>query len=60
MKRLHQILDSGNKPETRKYRLSLSVGAVSYDPDRPVALDHLIAKADELMYEDKKGKDHRI
>jgi diguanylate cyclase (GGDEF)-like protein/PAS domain S-box-containing protein len=59
MKRLHNILDSGNKPETRKYRLSLSVGAVSYDPDHPVALDHLIATADALMYEEKKGKNHR-
>ena len=54
--RLHAILESHNKPESRKFKLSLSVGAVSYDPDNPAALDHLIAKADKLMYEEKMSK----
>jgi len=56
MRRLHRILEAHNKPETRKFRLALSVGAVSYDPDASVDLDHLIAKADTLMYKEKLAK----
>ena len=60
VKRLHNILDGHNKPEKRRYKLSLSVGAVSYDPDHPMALDHLIATADALMYEEKQGEGARV
>ena len=56
-RRLHSILESHNRPETRKFKLSLSVGAASYDPDNPIALDHLMGKADALMYEGKEAQE---
>jgi len=55
-RRLHGILESHNRPETRKFKLALSVGAASYEPDNPVDLDHLIARADTLMYKEKLSK----
>jgi diguanylate cyclase (GGDEF)-like protein/PAS domain S-box-containing protein len=57
MKRLQQQLDEHNAHEERDYRLSLSIGAAIYDPETPCSLDHLISKADKLMYEDKHRKE---
>ena len=36
--------------------LSISVGIAEYDPEHPVSLEELLARADALMYEDKKDK----
>ncbi|MDD5223837.1 MAG: diguanylate cyclase [bacterium] len=36
--------------------LSISVGVAEYDPEHPVSLEDLLARADELMYEDKGNK----
>jgi diguanylate cyclase (GGDEF)-like protein len=55
MKRLRTILDAYNKPD-RKYQLSLSVGIAHYDPVHPSSIDDLMARADTLMYEDKRKK----
>ena len=57
--RLHDALDNCNKSETRKYKLSLSVGTAYFDPENPNSLDELIAAADNLMYEEKKTKQHK-
>ena len=54
-KRLNVILDACNRPDKR-YQLSLSVGISHYDPGHPVSLDELMAQADTLMYEQKRGK----
>jgi len=59
VRRLRDTLDNHNGSGTRKYKLSLSVGTVSYDPERPAALDELIAGADALMYEEKRRKKNR-
>jgi diguanylate cyclase (GGDEF)-like protein len=56
--RLRAALDSYNKSETRRYKLSLSVGAAHFDPENPSPLDELIAAADNLMYEEKRTKRH--
>jgi diguanylate cyclase (GGDEF)-like protein len=37
-----------------RYKLSLSVGISRFDPQCPVSLEDLIAKADEAMYENKR------
>jgi len=54
--RLHNILDNYNRPEGRKYQLSLSIGIAHYDPEKPSSLDELMAQADTLMYEGKRRK----
>ena len=54
--RLHNTLDNYNKHEGRNYQLSLSIGMAHYDPETPSTLDELMAQADTLMYEEKRGK----
>jgi len=45
-----------NRRPNRVYQLSVSMGVAYYDPDFPTALDDLLARADTLMYEDKRAK----
>lgn len=54
--RLHNLLEQCNKSEGRNYQLSLSIGLANYIPETPSTLNELIAEADRLMYEEKKGK----
>ncbi|MCX5815143.1 MAG: diguanylate cyclase [Proteobacteria bacterium] len=56
--RLHNYLDDYNRPEGRNYTLSLSIGIAHYDPEKPSTLDELMTKADRLMYEEKRNKQH--
>jgi len=52
--RMQDYLDICNREGQRKYLLSLSTGIAHYDPDAPVSLDELIARADERMYAQKR------
>lgn len=55
--RLRENLDRHNDKEPdRKYRLSLTIGAVVYDPENPVSIDTLLFQADRNMYEEKARK----
>jgi diguanylate cyclase (GGDEF)-like protein/PAS domain S-box-containing protein len=54
--RLHNQLEALNNRENRKFRISVSVGCAYYDPEKPSAIDELMAHADKLMYEEKKKK----
>jgi diguanylate cyclase (GGDEF)-like protein/PAS domain S-box-containing protein len=55
--RLSENLERYNQEESgRKYKLSLSMGAVGYDPENPVSIDTLLTQADKKMYEEKQGK----
>jgi diguanylate cyclase (GGDEF)-like protein/PAS domain S-box-containing protein len=56
--RLQQQIDLYNRREKRDYQLSLSVGIVDSDPKGNVSIDDLMSRADERMYENKKGKSH--
>lgn len=56
MQRLQQRLAARNAQPGRRYRLSLSVGIASYEPDNPLPLDELMASADALMYENKRTR----
>lgn len=40
----------------RRYRLSASMGIAHYYPGQPCSIDDLLARADALMYEHKRGK----
>ena len=52
--RLHDNIEAFNKCGPRAYMISLSIGVVRYDPERPCSLDALMAQADTLMYEEKR------
>jgi len=54
--RLRTNVDNRNADPGRRFRLSLSVGATSYDPADPRTLEDLMAHADARMYEDKRRK----
>ena len=56
--RLYNTLDDYNKTEGRNYQLSLSIGTAHYNPETPSTLDELMAQADTLMYEEKRGKEN--
>ena len=57
--RLQNQIDKHNNQADRRYKLSISVGCSSYDPENPSSLDELMASADKLMYEQKKNKKSR-
>lgn len=54
--RLNTNLDQYNKKANLPYRLSLSIGAATYNPKNPCSIEDLIARADAAMYEQKKSK----
>ena len=54
--RLRNCIDSRNRLTARHYKLSLSIGLVQYNPENPCSVDELIARADALMYEEKRRK----
>jgi diguanylate cyclase (GGDEF)-like protein/PAS domain S-box-containing protein len=54
--RLQRRLDARNAQPDRRYRLSLSVGIACYEPEEPLPLEELMARADALMYENKRAK----
>lgn len=45
----------------RGFPLSMSVGITRYDPEHPCSIDELLAKADQLMYQQKRiRKNHLV
>lgn len=58
-KRLQQAILRHNTAAPKPYRLSLSLGTVTYDPDQPKSLEELLSEADARMYEQKKAKNHK-
>ncbi|MBU1744930.1 MAG: diguanylate cyclase [Proteobacteria bacterium] len=58
-RRLQQHIDTYNVKESRPYKLSLSWGTATYNPESPISLDQLISAADELMYAQKKAKSNQ-
>ena len=45
-----------NGKGNRGFHLSMSVGITRYDPEHPCSIDELLAKADKLMYEQKRDR----
>ncbi|UCH80989.1 MAG: diguanylate cyclase [Nitrospiraceae bacterium] len=56
--RMQEKLLARNADKSVKYQLSLSMGAVYYDPDAPRSVDELLVSADRLMYDQKRAKHH--
>ncbi len=55
-RRLELATAAVNARPDRRYILSLSVGAVAFDPAAPAALDDLLRLADARMYADKRAR----
>jgi diguanylate cyclase (GGDEF)-like protein/PAS domain S-box-containing protein len=53
--RLRETLAIYNEERRAPYRVSLSVGAVRVAPDPGNTVDEILAAADRLMYQDKRG-----
>ncbi|HET8654072.1 MAG TPA: sensor domain-containing diguanylate cyclase [Longimicrobiaceae bacterium] len=53
--RLQAILEEQRATSAAPYPLSLSVGTAYFDPDQPMALQDLLAEADERMYARKQS-----
>jgi diguanylate cyclase (GGDEF)-like protein len=56
MTRLYENIKDYNAKRSRRYNLSISVGATQFDPNYPVSIDELLSKADALMYAQKRRK----
>jgi diguanylate cyclase (GGDEF)-like protein/PAS domain S-box-containing protein len=54
--RLQKNFETYNLKNSRDYKLSMSVGISSFDPESPATVDDLLDKADKLMYEHKRRK----
>lgn len=57
--RLEKNLMTFNAQHDCPYTLSLSIGVVRVDPDRPDNIEDLIARADSVMYKHKRSKANR-
>jgi two-component system cell cycle response regulator len=53
--RVQAAFDARNASRPTPYDLSISCGSAPYLGDDPVSLEELIARADELMYQDKQS-----
>jgi two-component system, cell cycle response regulator len=58
--RVREKLSARNSRGTRPFALSLSVGIAHYDPASPCSIDDLLARADALMYAEKRNKRNRL
>jgi diguanylate cyclase (GGDEF)-like protein/PAS domain S-box-containing protein len=56
VKRVEDALQRANEIPDREFTLSLSIGLAYFDPERPQALEELIAEADERMYQAKHSQ----
>jgi two-component system cell cycle response regulator len=57
VKRLQKAVEGHNRTANRPYELSLSIGMAAFSPDAPCSVADLMNKADEAMYEDKRGNE---
>uniref|UniRef100_A0A7C3MIE7 Diguanylate cyclase n=1 Tax=Dictyoglomus thermophilum TaxID=14 RepID=A0A7C3MIE7_DICTH len=60
LKRLLEKIEEFNSKQDRPYKISISIGIVTYDPKNPVSLEDLLQKADEIMYEQKRIKKEKL
>jgi diguanylate cyclase (GGDEF)-like protein len=51
---IQEKLDEYNNQSDRVYKLTLSIGMSHFRPKHPSSIDELLARADKLMYEQKK------
>ncbi|HZA39790.1 MAG TPA: PAS domain S-box protein [Actinomycetota bacterium] len=51
--RLQEAVEKHNKEAERPFRLSLSIGSTTFDPENPLSIEQLMDRADRSMYRDK-------
>lgn len=54
--RLSRSIEGFNAVKRHPFKLSISLGLASYDPNYPATLEELMVRADKLMYENKLTK----
>ena len=54
--RIERNLKDHNDTAGRDYHLSISIGTTSYDPEQPCSIEELLARADAMMYQQKRNK----
>ena len=54
--RLQENIEHFNAIHNNRYKLSISTGIATYDPNSVQSIDELLAEADDLMYKHKKSK----
>lgn len=54
--RLNQTMDEYNQSSGKPYQISISMGAVEFFAWDQVSIDELLAKADSLLYDQKRAK----
>jgi diguanylate cyclase (GGDEF)-like protein/PAS domain S-box-containing protein len=61
IKRLEEKLDIYNaRPDVHgRYKLSISTGIATFDPELPSTIDDLVNRADAIMYKNKRNKKTR-
>jgi diguanylate cyclase (GGDEF)-like protein/PAS domain S-box-containing protein len=57
--RLNENISAFNANQTRGYKLSLSIGVATLEPERLTSFEMLLEKADVAMYEQKRLKKRR-
>lgn len=55
-RRLQDILSIYNSQGRRPYTLSLSIGDARFEPDHPATIEEMMARADAMMYSQKRGR----
>jgi diguanylate cyclase (GGDEF)-like protein len=55
-KRLKENLDSSQNITASRYKLTISLGIIYYEPEKPQPIEELLKRADILMYEEKLFK----
>jgi len=56
MARLYENMRDYNARVPQDYKLSISVGVAQFDPEYPISIDRLLARADTLMYAQKRRR----
>jgi diguanylate cyclase (GGDEF)-like protein len=54
--RVQREVDLRNARSGRAFQLSLSIGSAAFDPTAPQTIDALVARADAVMYEQKRQR----
>jgi diguanylate cyclase (GGDEF)-like protein len=54
--RLSENIKDHNAKQTRRYKLSVSVGVTQFDPENPISIDELLSQADAMMYTQKRKR----
>jgi diguanylate cyclase (GGDEF)-like protein len=54
--RLYENIKDYNAKGSRRFTLSISVGATQFDPNHAISIDELLAEADASMYAQKRRK----